>query len=62
MWAIQREHGIEETVEKLVEVSPKAQERIHVKDDWGYALLTARNAAAAVARDRERRPKRVFRP
>jgi hypothetical protein len=63
-WAIQRGHGIEETAEKLAEVSPKAQERIRVKGDQGYALLTARNAAAAVERDRERRPfpKRTARP
>jgi hypothetical protein len=62
MWAIQRGHGIEETAEKLAEVSPKAHERICVKGDQGYAFLTARNAAAAVARDRECHPKRVLRP
>ena len=39
-------HGIEQTAEKLAEVSTKAQERIQVKDDKGYTLLTARNAAA----------------
>jgi RepB DNA-primase from phage plasmid len=63
-WAIQRGHGIEETAEKLAEVSTKAQERIRVKGDQGYPLLTARNAAAAVERDRERRPflKRMARP
>jgi len=55
-WAIQRGHGIEETAEKLAEVSTKAQERIRVKGDQSYPLLTARNAAAAVERDRERRP------
>jgi hypothetical protein len=54
-WAIERGHGIEQTAEKLAEVSTKAQERIQVKDDKGYTLLTARNAAAAVERDRNRR-------
>ena len=54
----------EETAEKLAEVSAKAQERIRMKGDQGYPLLTARNAAAAVKRDRERRPflKRTARP
>jgi len=63
-WAIQRGHGIEETAEKLAEVSAKAQERIRIRGDRGYTLLTARNAAAAVERDRERRPfvKRAARP
>jgi hypothetical protein len=63
-WAIQRGHSIEETAEKLTEISTKTQERIRVKGDQGYALLTARNAAAAVERDRERRPflKRTARP
>jgi DNA primase RepB-like protein len=55
-WAIQRGHSIEETAEKLSEVSAKAQERIRLRGDRGYTLLTARNAAAAVERDRERRP------
>jgi hypothetical protein len=67
MWcksAIQRGHSIEETTGKLAEVSAKAQERIWIKGDRGYTLLTARNAAAAVERDRERRPfvKRAARP
>ena len=53
-WAIQRGHGIEQTAEKLAEVSAKAQERIRVKGDAGYPLLTARNAAAAVERERRR--------
>jgi hypothetical protein len=63
-WAIERGWSIEETAEKLAEVSAKAQERIQVKDDQGYTLLTARNAAAAVERDRDRRPflKRSARP
>ena len=55
-WAIERGHSIEATAEKLAEVSQKAQERIRVKEDHGYTLLTARNAAAAVERDRTRRP------
>jgi RepB DNA-primase from phage plasmid len=54
-WAVQRGWSIEETAEKLAEVSPKAQERMRVKADAGYTLLTARNAAAAVERDRSRR-------
>jgi len=64
MWAIQRGNGIEETAEKLVEVSAKAYERVHIKHDKGYPLLTARNAAAAVERDRSRRQalKRAARP
>jgi hypothetical protein len=51
-WAVQRGWSIEETAEKLAEVSAKAQERIRLKGDQGYALLTARNAAAAVERER----------
>jgi hypothetical protein len=54
-WAVERGHSIEATAEKLAEVSPKAQERIRLKEDRGYALLTARNAAAAVERERGRR-------
>jgi hypothetical protein len=42
---IERGWTVEDTVEKLTEVSPKAQERIRVKNDPGYTLLTARNAA-----------------
>jgi RepB DNA-primase from phage plasmid len=63
-WALQRGHSIEQTAEKLSEVSAKAQERIRRRGDRGYTLLTARNAAAAVERDRERRPlvKRAARP
>jgi hypothetical protein len=44
-WAAERGWSAEETAEKLAEVSAKAQERIRVKNDPGYALLTARNAA-----------------
>jgi hypothetical protein len=63
-WAVQRGWSIEETAEKLAEVSPKAQERMRVKADAGYALLTARNAAAAVERDRNHRQalKGIVRP
>jgi hypothetical protein len=55
-WAVERGWGIEETAARLVEVSIKAQERIRVKEDAGYPLLTARNAATAVERERGRRP------
>ena len=54
-WAVERNWSIEETAEKLAEVSAKAQERIRLKADASYTLLTARNAAAAVERDRSRR-------
>jgi hypothetical protein len=55
-WALQRGHSIEATAQKLSEVSAKAQERMQIRGDHGYTLLTARNAAAAVERDREHRP------
>jgi len=55
-WAVERGWSIEATAERLAEVSAKAQERIRVKEDHGYTLLTARNAAAAVERERGRRP------
>ena len=55
-WAIQRGHSIEATAQKLSEVSAKAQGRTRIRGDHGYTLLTARNAAAAVERDRERWP------
>ncbi len=51
-WAIQRGHSIEATAEKLAEVSQKAQERVRLKEDKGYPLLTDRNAARAVERER----------
>ena len=54
-WALERGWGVEETAARLTEVSTKAQERIRVKEDAGYPLLTARNAAAAVERERGRR-------
>jgi hypothetical protein len=52
-WAVQRGWDIEEIVAKLLEVSEKAQERAR-RGDEGYALLTARNATAAVERERGR--------
>ena len=53
MMAVQRGWSIEETAHKLVEVSERAQERVRLKDE-GYALVTAENAAAAAAKDRQR--------
>jgi hypothetical protein len=47
-WAAERGWSIEETAAKLAEVSAKAEERVRVKEDKGYPLLTARKAAAAV--------------
>jgi hypothetical protein len=52
-WSVERGRNIEETPARLAEVSEKAQERVRLKDE-GYPLLTARNAASAVARDRAR--------
>ena len=51
--AAQRGWSIEETAQKLLEVSEKAQERARCRDE-GYALVTAQNAAAAAARGRHR--------
>jgi hypothetical protein len=53
MMAVQRGWSIEETANKLLEVSPKAQERARLRDE-GYALITAQNAAAAAARGRQK--------
>ena len=53
MMAIQRGWSIEETADKLLEVSPKAQERARLRDE-GYALITAQNAAAAATRGRQK--------
>jgi hypothetical protein len=50
--AAQRGWSIEETANKLLEVSAKAQERARLHDE-GYALITAQNAAAAVTRGRQ---------
>ena len=49
MTAISRGHGIEETAARLMEESVKARE-----NGEAYALLTAQNAAAADARNRQR--------
>jgi len=54
-WAAERGHSVEAIAAKLAEVSDKAKERIRVKEDKGYPLLTARNATAALERDRGRR-------
>jgi hypothetical protein len=53
LMAAQRGHGIEETANKLLEVSAKAQENAR-RHDEGYALITAQNAAAAAERGRKR--------
>jgi len=39
---------IEETAAKLTEISEKAHQRVQMGDE-GYPLITAQNAAAAVA-------------
>jgi hypothetical protein len=46
MMAAQRGWSIEDTAAKLLEVSPRAQERARLRDE-GYALITAPKAAAA---------------
>lgn len=51
--AAQRGWSIQETASKLLEVSGKAQERAQCGDE-GYALVTAKNGAAAAARGRQR--------
>lgn len=51
MMAAQRGWSIEETAEKLMEVSAKAQERAPARLD---ALITAQNGAAAAERGRQR--------
>jgi hypothetical protein len=53
MMAAQRGWSIEETASKLLEVSPKAQERARLRDE-GYALITAQNTAAAAMRGKQR--------
>jgi hypothetical protein len=53
MMAAQRGWGIEETANKLMEVSAKAQERARLHDE-GYALISAQNAAAAAERGKQR--------
>lgn len=49
--AAQRGWSIEETANKLPEVSARAQERARLHDEV-YALITAQNAAAAAIRGR----------
>ena len=44
--------GIEETAQKLLEVSEKARKRARCRDE-GYALVTAQNAAAKATRGRQ---------
>jgi hypothetical protein len=51
--AARRGHGIEETANKLLEVSSKAQENAR-RHDEGYTRVTAENAAAEAARGRKR--------
>jgi hypothetical protein len=46
LMAAQRGWSIEETANKLLEVSAKTQERVRLRDE-GNALITAQNAAAA---------------
>jgi hypothetical protein len=58
-WAVQRGWSIDETAAKLAEVSDRAGERIRNKDS-GYTTITAKNAAAAV--DRERGPRQILKP
>jgi hypothetical protein len=53
MMAAQRGWSIEETANKLLEVSARAQERMRLRDE-GYALITAQNAAAAAARGQQK--------
>ena len=53
MMAAQRGWNIEETANKLLEVSAKAQEKARLRDE-GYALITAQNAAAAAERGKQR--------
>jgi cellulose biosynthesis protein BcsQ len=50
MMAAQRGWAPEETANKLLEVSSKAQERARLRDE-GYALITAQNAAVAAQRN-----------
>jgi len=49
MMSAQRGHSIQAIAEKLLEVSPKAQENAR-RGDEGYALVTAQNAAGSGAR------------
>jgi|HubBroStandDraft_4_1064222.scaffolds.fasta_scaffold722305_1 hypothetical protein len=60
-WAVERGWSIEDIAARLPEVSEKAPERVR-RGDEGYAVLTARNAAAAVGREqaRHRPPKQAL--
>jgi hypothetical protein len=51
MMEAQRGWSIEETANKLLEVSARAQERARLHDE-GYALIIAQDAAAAAIRGR----------
>jgi hypothetical protein len=59
MRAAQRGWSAEETADKLMEVSAKAQERARLRDE-GYALATAQNAAAAARVDARQAEGRVW--
>ena len=50
--AAQRGRSIEETAQKLLEISEKARESAHWRDE-GDALVTAQNAAGAAARGKQ---------
>jgi hypothetical protein len=49
------QHGwsLEETANKLLDVSEKARERARCRDE-GYALIATQNATAAAERGRQR--------
>jgi hypothetical protein len=57
MTAIDWGWSIEDTAQKLPEVSEKAHERVQLRDE-GYPLITAQNAAAAVERNALKRSRR----
>jgi hypothetical protein len=50
MRAIDWGWSIEDTAQKLPEVSEKTRERVQLRDE-GYPLITAQNAAASVERN-----------
>jgi hypothetical protein len=54
MTAIDWGWSINETARKLPEVSEKARQRVHLKDE-GYPLITAQNAAVEVERNDQKR-------
>jgi hypothetical protein len=53
LMSAQRGHSIDETADKLLEVSARAQERARLHDE-GYARVAAENVAAAAERGRKR--------